>query len=129
MRTSRRAIGWAGPIGADLIANLSGVRSGAPMGRSALENPTAWALDLLGFTGAAGATGRAGNTRGNGTDGTDGRNGSVRVGAGETPPAKEVLRRYRDMLRQAHPDHGASTEGAAQRIAELSEARRILTGR
>jgi hypothetical protein len=33
------------------------------------------------------------------------------------------------MLRHAHPDHGASTEGAAQRIAELAEARRILTGR
>jgi DnaJ-class molecular chaperone len=45
------------------------------------------------------------------------------------PPAKDVLRRYREMLRHAHPDHGASTEGAAQRIAELAEARRILTGR
>jgi hypothetical protein len=33
------------------------------------------------------------------------------------------------MLRDAHPDHGAEADGAAQRIAELTEARRILTGR
>jgi hypothetical protein len=32
-------------------------------------------------------------------------------------------------LREVHPDHGAEVAGAAQRIAELSEARRILIGR
>ena len=42
---------------------------------------------------------------------------------------REVVRRYRELLRQAHPDHGAQTDGAAQRIADLTEARRILTGR
>ena len=31
-------------------------------------------------------------------------------------------------LRDAHPDHGANDDGAAQRIAELTEARRILLG-
>jgi hypothetical protein len=107
MATIRRAINWAGPVGAELIASLSGIRAGSALGRSALENPTAWALELLGFGGS----------------------GSARVGPGSTPPAKDVLRRYREMLRDAHPDHGAEADGAAQRIAELTEARRILTGR
>lgn len=38
----------------------------------------------------------------------------------------EVQRRFRELLRLAHPDHGAANEGAAQRIADLTEARRIL---
>ncbi len=107
MATIRRAILWTGPIGSDLIASLSGMRAGTMLGRTALENPTAWALDLLGFTGS----------------------GTPRLTPGSTPPAKDVLRRYREMLRDAHPDHGAAADGAAQRIAELTEARRILTGR
>ena len=37
-----------------------------------------------------------------------------------------VQRRFRDGLRGAHPDHGGVTELAAERIADLSEARRIL---
>lgn len=109
MATIRRAIGWAGPIGAELIASLSGVRSGGVTSRAALENPTAWALGLLGFAGPGpGGTG---------------------VAPGTTPPAKDVVRRYREKLRDAHPDHGADSADAARRIAELTEARRILTGR
>ena len=107
MATIRRAITWAGPIGAELIASLSGMRTGTVLGRSALENPTAWALDLLGFSGRE----------------------ASHLAPGATPPAKDVLRRYREMLRDAHPDHGAEADGAATRIAELTEARRILTGR
>jgi hypothetical protein len=38
----------------------------------------------------------------------------------------EVNRRYRRLLRDAHPDHGGSRDHAAERIAELSEARRLL---
>ncbi|MDA3038403.1 MAG: J domain-containing protein [Actinomycetota bacterium] len=37
-----------------------------------------------------------------------------------------VQRRFRDLLREAHPDHGGQTDGAAKRIAELTEARDIL---
>jgi hypothetical protein len=107
MATIRRAIAWAGPVGAELIASLSGMRAGTVLNRSALENPTAWALDLLGFTGQE----------------------TARLAPGAAPAAKDVLRRYREMLRDAHPDHGAAADGAAQRIAELTEARRILTGR
>ncbi len=48
-------------------------------------------------------------------------------------PAIEVARvdvqcRFRDLLRDAHPDHGATGAGAAERIAELSEARHVLLG-
>jgi hypothetical protein len=38
----------------------------------------------------------------------------------------DVNRRYRRLLRDAHPDHGAAAKGAAERIAELSEARSLL---
>jgi hypothetical protein len=37
-----------------------------------------------------------------------------------------VQRRFRELLRSAHPDHGGAVGDAAARIAELSEARRIL---
>ncbi len=37
-----------------------------------------------------------------------------------------VQRRFRDLLREAHPDHGGHTDLAAKRIAELTEARDIL---
>jgi hypothetical protein len=105
MTTIRRAIAWSGPIGPDLIATLSGMRLGPNGARTAVGNPTVWALDRLGF---------------------------IAVGIRDTaasPSAREVQRRYREMLREVHPDHGAEVEGAAQRIAELGEARRILTGR
>ena len=51
------------------------------------------------------------------------------AGVGSGAPAPRVFHDYREMLRDAHPDHGAAADGAAQRIAELTEARRILTGR
>ena len=38
----------------------------------------------------------------------------------------EVNRRFRNFLRDAHPDHGGVREHAAERIAELAEARQIL---
>lgn len=40
-----------------------------------------------------------------------------------------VQQRFRELLRASHPDHGAQVEGAAQRINELTEARRILLDR
>lgn len=38
----------------------------------------------------------------------------------------EVQRRFRELIRLAHPDHGGGEVAAAERIAELTEARRIL---
>lgn len=41
---------------------------------------------------------------------------------------KDVQRRFRQLLREAHPDHGAESADAAGRIADLREARKILLG-
>jgi hypothetical protein len=38
----------------------------------------------------------------------------------------DVQKRFRRLLRTAHPDHGGESAGAAERIAELTEARELL---
>jgi hypothetical protein len=45
---------------------------------------------------------------------------------GTEPARTEILRRFRLLVRESHPDHGALSEGAGKRIHELTEARRIL---
>ena len=42
------------------------------------------------------------------------------------PDRDDVQRQFRDLLRVAHPDHGGDSDDAAQRISDLTEARRIL---
>jgi hypothetical protein len=64
---------------------------------SGIADPVEWALGVLGLGGGVASSARP-----------------------------EVQRRFRELLRAAHPDHGAAHEGAAQRIADLTEARRIL---
>jgi hypothetical protein len=44
-----------------------------------------------------------------------------------SPSRAEVQATFRHRLRQAHPDHGGAVDGAGDRIADLREARRILT--
>ena len=44
------------------------------------------------------------------------------------PPRSDILRRFRALIRDAHPDHGGVAHDAGTRIAELTEAKRILTG-
>lgn len=39
---------------------------------------------------------------------------------------KDVQKRFRQLLREAHPDHGAESAAAAERISDLTEARKIL---
>ena len=101
MQTMRRAVRWEGGVDGDLIATLSGVGRGRPLSAFAFENPVSWALGVLGFP--------AGSRRAN-------------------PGRKAVQRQFREQLMAAHPDHGGDADGAAQRIAELTEARRILLG-
>ena len=72
-------------------------RSSPPIGGEGEPDPVAWALGVLGF---------AGDDR--------------------LPDRAAVQRGFRDALREAHPDHGGAGPGAAARIADLSEARRIL---
>ena len=45
---------------------------------------------------------------------------------GTEPARSDILTRFRDLVRVAHPDHGADAEGAGQRIHQLTEAKRIL---
>jgi hypothetical protein len=101
----RRAMVWRGPVEREFITVMAGVRKGTSFDRLALEDPVAWAWGVMGF--------------------------DVAVAGGDDagPAARDVVRRYRTLLREAHPDHGARSDGAAQRIADLTEARRILTGR
>jgi hypothetical protein len=105
MGAVRRAIRWEGPVGDDLITVLAGVGRGRPLSASALENPRSWAMGVLGFAGVA----------------TADRDGASQDRA-------EVQSRFREQLRSAHPDHGGDVDAAAQRISELTEARRILLG-
>ena len=94
--TLRRASRWRGPIGPSLVTHLAGGGGARRWAPDALAHPHRWALTLLGFA------------------------------DGDAPGRGEVQRRFRGLLRSAHPDHGGASEGAAQRISELAEARRIL---
>ena len=66
----------------------------------AVADPVGWALEVLGFDRQV-----------------------------EMPAQAAVRRGFREALRAAHPDLGAAEAEAAYRIAELSEARRILLAR
>jgi hypothetical protein len=92
-----KALRWRGPIGPALVAHLAGSRATE---LSALADPKAWALEVLGFT----------------------------IGA-EHPSAREVTKRYRSRMRDVHPDHGGDRSTASKSILDLNEARRILTGK
>jgi hypothetical protein len=96
MAVVRQGTRWRGPIGPALVRHLSGARAGSIRSARAFADPGLWALSTLGF------------------------------GAGDEPGRRDVQRRFRTLLQAAHPDHGGSREGAAERIADLAEARRIL---
>ena len=99
LRAVRRGLAWRGDTGPALFAYLA---AGGPSSRSprSVADPVGWALDVLGFDREVG------------------------------PPAQAAVRRgFREALRAAHPDLGAAEAEAADRIAELSEARRILLAR
>ena len=76
---------------------LSYLAGSATSSITSMTDPRAWALELLGFP------------------------------AGTVSPSKrDVQRRYRESLRDVHPDHGGSVNDAGQRIEQLGEARRVL---
>ena len=89
-----KAMRWRGPIDSSFLSYLAG---SATSSITAMTDPRAWALELLGFP------------------------------AGTVSPSKrDVQRRYRESLRDVHPDHGGSVNDAGQRIEQLGEARRVL---
>lgn len=66
----------------------------------ALADPRAWAMDVLGFE-----------------------------QGGKSPNKREVMLRFRDAMRNAHPDHGGDHVDAARAMSDIAEARRILTSK
>lgn len=94
----RKALRWTGALDRRFVASITGGGSTGSGWRALGNDPIAWALGVLGFP------------------------------TGEDPSKRDVRRRYRDELRLAHPDHGGDETDAAERIAELAEARRILLG-
>lgn len=100
MDAIRKGLRWSGPLDRRLYAHLSGLDGGREWTADVYEDPVRWALQVLGMDRPA-------------------------VDA-DLPDRKVVQRRFRDALRTAHPDHGGATDGAAQRINDLTEARRIL---
>lgn len=125
MAVVRRGIGWQGPIGPDLVAALAGFDRGQSRSTHALSHPVEWALGVLELNGnGAARSGPGSSAAARGGP----RNGATATSRGIGPDPSEIQRRYRRLLIEAHPDHGGSEEGAAQRIADLTEARRILLG-
>ncbi len=111
MGSIRRGIAWFGTIGPELVTVLAGFNGGSSS-LHAVSHPVEWALDVLGFAGAA--AGRAAKIK------------MTETGLG--PSRSEIQRAYRRLLIEAHPDHGGEADDAAARIADLTEARRILLG-
>ena len=99
LRAVRRGLAWRGDLGPALFAYLAAGRPSSKPAR-AVADPVGWALEVLGFDGEV-----------------------------ERPEQAAVRRGFREALRAAHPDLGAAEAEAADRIAELSEARRILLAR
>ena len=64
---------------------------------ASLADPRAWALEVLGFP----------------------------VGTAK-PSKREIMSRFRDRLRDIHPDHGGDESAASKAIGELTDARRVL---
>jgi hypothetical protein len=48
---------------------------------------------------------------------------------GTDPTRNDVLRRFRQLVRDAHPDHGATSTNAGEVISDLTQAKRILLAR
>jgi len=97
LSTVRRGLAWRGPVGPELLRHLAGRATIGSMSAGSLVDPIGWAMKVLGLDAA-----KSGFSR------------------------EAVQQGYREALREAHPDHGASHNDAAVRIADISEARRIL---
>ncbi len=93
----RKAAVWEDGANPQLVTFLTDMTTVPPTWWRRFSTDERWALEILGF------------------------------GPNEGQPGRdEVLQRFRSLLRESHPDHGAEHQGAGQRILELTEARRIL---
>ena len=99
LRVLRRGFEWVGPIGAGLVEHLVGADLARQFHSGAFtlaSDSLLWAFDVLGLE------------------------------PHDDPAPTVVQRRYRALLRDAHPDHGGVRADAADRIATLVRAREIL---
>jgi hypothetical protein len=99
MRVLRRGFDWTGPVGSGLVDHLVGSEMARRFRSGSFElanDSLLWAFDVLGLD------------------------------PDEDPGPRLVQRRYRALLRDAHPDHGGGERDAADRIATLARAREIL---
>ena len=64
----------------------------------ALADPRSWAMGVLGFD----------------------------IGA-KAPSKREITTRFREQMRNVHPDHGGDSLDAAKAMSDLAEARRVLS--
>lgn len=64
----------------------------------ALADPRAWALGVLGFEQGA-----------------------------KSPSKRDVMAKFRERMRDVHPDHGGASVDAAKAMSDLAEARRVLS--
>jgi len=96
MEVLRRATRWRGEVGPALVGHLTGASRVRARSAGAFAHPEMWAMSVLGFA------------------------------DGAVPARRDVQRRFRTLVRDAHPDHGGIELSAAERIAELAEARDIL---
>ena len=92
----RNSLVWGGEVDARFIAHVMGGEAASVIDLQAWNDPVAWALEIL------------------------------ELETGGDPNKRVVQRRFRSLLREAHPDHGGVSDEAARRIAELTEARDIL---
>ena len=95
-RMLRRATRWEGGADDRLLRYLSSDEAAYRPWRRSGDDDESWALTVLGFA------------------------------TGIEPARSEILRRFRSLVRDAHPDHGAAVDSAGTRITELTEAKRIL---
>jgi hypothetical protein len=98
MTAVRKGLAWKGTLDRGLIAHLGGRRGPSAWTPEAFTDPVRWALGVLGFA--------------------DGSGGAI--------DRRRIQRRFREQARTAHPDHGGQADGAAERLSDLAEARRIL---
>ncbi len=105
MALIRKGMRWRGEVDLALIGFLTGSGGGDRWTPARTGDPVSWALGVLGLLAEPAVTGAADIAR---------------------PDRSAVQRRFRELLRMAHPDHGGVVDDAAARIAELTEARRIL---
>lgn len=92
------ALVWYGEVNQRFISQVMGGRVASLVELTSWNDPVSWAFEMLGLDPAA-----------------------------EDATSKRVVqRRFRSLVRDAHPDHGGLDDDAAKRIEDLTEARRIL---